>query len=291
MKCKGFVHKYGNHIDTDVIIPAPHLNNPDPANLAAHCMEDIDKDFVKRVRPGILWWEASILAAVPAGSMPHCHQGIGHSCVIAKNFARIFFRNAINIGLPVLECPEAAEDAQRGTKSRWIWTPAPLQPHRGGTYTAAPFPPFMQEIISAGGWSTTPKPKERGPAMTYDIAVLAGDGIGPEITQAAVEVLKETAKGFGFAVRPIPALIGGAAIDQTGDPLPEETIGICKSSAAFCWGRWVAPSGINCPAMCGRKRPLRIREPCALPTFARQWSTRRCAPSPLKDEILGEGWI
>jgi 3-isopropylmalate dehydrogenase len=128
--------------------------------------------------------------------------------------------------------------------------------------------------------------------MTYDIAVLAGDGIGPEITQAAVEVLKETAKGFGFAVRPIPALIGGAAIDQTGDPLPEETIGICKSSAAVLLGAVGGPKWDQLP---GDVRPekglLRIRGTLQLFANLRPavvYPALRSA-SPLKDEILGEG--
>ncbi|HHY51635.1 MAG TPA: 3-isopropylmalate dehydrogenase [Clostridiales bacterium] len=128
--------------------------------------------------------------------------------------------------------------------------------------------------------------------MTYDIAVLAGDGIGPEITQAAMEVLKAVAKRFGFAVRPVPALIGGIAIDQTGDPLPEETIRICKSSAAVLLGAVGGPKWDRLPGdMRPEKGLLRIR--ASLKLFANLrpavvYPALRAA-SPLKDEILGEG--
>ncbi|MGI6404556.1 MAG: 3-isopropylmalate dehydratase small subunit [Oscillospiraceae bacterium] len=164
MKCKGFVHKYGNHIDTDVIIPARTLNNPDPANLAAHCMEDIDKDFVKRVRPGdIMVGGLNFGCGSSREHAPIAIKASGIRCVIAKNFARIFFRNAINIGLPVLECPEAAEDAQRGDQIEVdLDTGTICNLTRGGTYTAAPFPPFMQEIISAGGLVNYTKAKGEG---------------------------------------------------------------------------------------------------------------------------------
>jgi len=153
MKCKGFAHKYGNHIDTDVIIPARTLNNPDPANLAAHCMEDIDKDFVHRVQPGdIMVGGLNFGCGSSREHAPIAIKASGISCVIAKNFARIFFRNAINIGLPVLECPEAAEEAQSGDEIEVDLDTGTIRNlTRGGTYTATPFPPFMQEIISAGG--------------------------------------------------------------------------------------------------------------------------------------------
>ncbi len=153
MKCKGFAHKYGDHIDTDVIIPARTLNNPDPANLAAHCMEDIDKDFVRRVQPGdIMVGGLNFGCGSSREHAPIAIKASGISCVIAKNFARIFFRNAINIGLPVLECPEAAEEAQSGDEIEVDLDTGTIRNlTRGGTYTATPFPSFMQEIISAGG--------------------------------------------------------------------------------------------------------------------------------------------
>ena len=153
MKCNGFVHKYGDHIDTDVIIPARTLNNPDPASLASHCMEDIDRDFVKRVQPGdIMVGGLNFGCGSSREHAPIALKASGISCVIAKNFARIFFRNAINIGLPVLECPDAAEAAQMGDQLEVdLDTGVIRNLTRGGSYTAAPFPAFMQRIITAGG--------------------------------------------------------------------------------------------------------------------------------------------
>ncbi len=153
MKCKGFVHKYGNHIDTDVIIPARTLNNPDPAALASHCMEDIDPDFIRRVKPGDVM--AAGLNFGCGSSREHAPIAIkasGVGCVIAESFARIFFRNAINIGLPVLECPEAARAARMGDKIEVDLDTGEIKNITlGESYQAAPFPPFMQRIISAGG--------------------------------------------------------------------------------------------------------------------------------------------
>lgn len=153
MKCNGFVHKYGDHIDTDVIIPARTLNNPDPANLAAHCMEDIDKAFVGRVKPGdIMVGGLNFGCGSSREHAPIAIKASGISCVIAENFARIFFRNAINIGLPVLECPEAAKAAQAGDMLEAdLDTGIIFNQTSGGHYVAAPFPPFMQGIIAAGG--------------------------------------------------------------------------------------------------------------------------------------------
>lgn len=153
MICRGNVHKYGNHIDTDVIIPARTLNNPDPAALASHCMEDIDKAFVSRVKAGDI-----MVAGVNFGcgsSREHAPVAIktaGISCVIAENFARIFFRNAINIGLPVMECPEASKAAAAGHELEVdLDTGEITNVTLNERYQAVPFPPFMQKIIRAGG--------------------------------------------------------------------------------------------------------------------------------------------
>ncbi|NLF27227.1 MAG: 3-isopropylmalate dehydratase small subunit [Clostridiales bacterium] len=164
MKLNGFVHKYGDHIDTDVIIPARMLNNPDPAFLAAHCMEDIDAEFVRRVRPGdIIVGGLNFGCGSSREHAPVAIKAAGISCVIAKNFARIFFRNAINIGLPVLECPEAAEDAENGDElSVDLDAGAILNLRSGKTYVAAPFPPFMQQIIDAGGLVNSIRARREG---------------------------------------------------------------------------------------------------------------------------------
>jgi len=153
MKCHGFVHKYGDHIDTDVIIPARVLNDPDPKSLASHCMEDIDKDFIKRMKPGdIMIGGVNFGCGSSREHAPIAIKAAGVSCVVAENFARIFFRNSINIGLPLLECPEAARDAEMGDElevdlDRGVITNVT----KGKTYAAVPFPEFMQRIISAGG--------------------------------------------------------------------------------------------------------------------------------------------
>ena len=153
MKCKGTVHKYGDHIDTDVIIPARLLNNPDPAFLGAHCMEDIDADFPSRVSPGDI-----MVAGINFGCgssrehAPIAIKAAGISCVIAGSFARIFFRNAINIGLPVLECPEAAAEAAPGDILEIDLNTGKIYNKTSGKqYTAAAFPEFMQNIINSGG--------------------------------------------------------------------------------------------------------------------------------------------
>ncbi len=153
MSIKGKVHKYGANVDTDAIIPARYLNVSDPALLAKHCMEDIDKDFVTRVRAGDI-----IVATTNFGSgssrehAPVAIKAVGISCVIAESYARIFYRNAINIGLPILECPEAVKGSQSGdTLEVELETGKIKNISRGQTYQAQPFPAFMMELISAGG--------------------------------------------------------------------------------------------------------------------------------------------
>lgn len=150
---KGTVHKYGDHVDTDVIIPARYLNTSDPKALAAHCMEDIDKDFVHKVKAGDI-----IVAGRNFGcgsSREHAPLAIktaGISCVIAESFARIYYRNSINIGLPVLECPEAAKDAVAGDTLEVDLAQGIIRNlTQNKEYKTAAFPPFMQKIIAAGG--------------------------------------------------------------------------------------------------------------------------------------------
>ena len=153
MKIQGKVHKYGDHVDTDVIIPARYLNSSDPKDLAAHCMEDIDKEFVNNVKEGDI-----IVAGVNFGcgsSREHAPLAIkaaGVSCVIAKNFARIFYRNALNIGLPILECPEAGDEIEQGDEVSVDFDSGIITDNTTGkSYRAEPFPPFIQDIIKKGG--------------------------------------------------------------------------------------------------------------------------------------------
>ena len=153
MNAKGFVHKYPDNVDTDVIIPARYLNTSDPKELAAHCMEDIDTEVVKKGRPGdIMVAGFNFGCGSSREHAPLVIKTCGVSCVIAKTFARIFYRNAINIGLPILECPAAAEAIQDGDEVSVDFDTGLITNHtRNESYQAEAFPPFIQEIISAGG--------------------------------------------------------------------------------------------------------------------------------------------
>jgi 3-isopropylmalate/(R)-2-methylmalate dehydratase small subunit len=153
MQAEGKVFKYGDNVDTDVIIPARYLNSSDPKDLAAHCMEDIDKDFIRNVKKGDI-----IVAAKNFGCgssrehAPIAIKAAGVSCVIAETFARIFYRNAINIGLPIIECPEAAREIQAGDEVKVDFDSGTIYDvTRNTSYRGQAFPPFMQKIISAGG--------------------------------------------------------------------------------------------------------------------------------------------
>jgi len=153
LQASGKAFKYGDDVNTDVIIPARYLYFTDPKDLAAHCMEDIDLSFTGAVRPGdIVVGMKNFGCGSSREHAPIALKASGVSCVIAKSFARIFYRNAINIGLPIMECPEAAEHIQCGDQiSVEFETGVIKNITRGETYQAEPFPPFMREIIEAGG--------------------------------------------------------------------------------------------------------------------------------------------
>lgn len=150
---KGRIHKYGENVDTDAIIPARYLNVSEPAELAEHCMEDIDTDFVKRVQTGdIIMATTNFGCGSSREHAPLAIKAAGISCVIAKSFARIFFRNAINIGLPVLECGEAVDNTTAGDILEVDLSSGKIKNLTNGmTFTASPYPDFMAELISAGG--------------------------------------------------------------------------------------------------------------------------------------------
>lgn len=153
MNAHGTVHKFGDNVDTDVIIPARYLNTSSRSELAAHCMEDIDKDFVKNVKQGdIMVAEKNFGCGSSREHAPIAIKASGVSCVIASTFARIFYRNSINIGLPILECEEAAKDIKDGdTVSVNFDTGVITNDTTGKTYQAEPFPEFIQNIIAKGG--------------------------------------------------------------------------------------------------------------------------------------------
>ncbi|HAN20629.1 MAG TPA: 3-isopropylmalate dehydratase small subunit [Clostridiales bacterium] len=153
MNVKGYVLKYGDNVDTDVIIPARYLNTTDKKELASHCMEDIDETFVTRVKAGDIMVAGDNFGC--GSSREHAPISIkesGISLVIAKNFARIFYRNAINIGLPIIECSEAAEEIAEGDNIEVDFESGTINNiTQNKTYKTLPFPVFIQQIITAGG--------------------------------------------------------------------------------------------------------------------------------------------
>ena len=153
MKVSGKTYKYGDNVDTDVIIPARYLNTPDAKELAKHGMEDIDTAFASTVKPGEIMIAGKNFGC--GSSREHAPLAIktcGVACVIAATFARIFYRNALNIGLPILECPEAAKAIKAGdTVSVDFDTGVITDETTGKSFQGEPFPPFMQELIAAGG--------------------------------------------------------------------------------------------------------------------------------------------
>ena len=149
----GNVFKYGDNVDTDVIIPARHLTTTDPADLAKYCMEDIDSDFAKDVRPGdIIVASRNFGCGSSREHAPIAIKGSGISCVIASSFARIFYRNAINTGLPIMECAPAAEAAEKGDVLEIDFETGIIKNiTKNEEYQSAAFPEFIQRIIAAGG--------------------------------------------------------------------------------------------------------------------------------------------
>lgn len=159
------VYKYGANVDTDVIIPARYLNAPDPESLASHCMEDIDPDFAKTVQQGdIIVADSNFGCGSSREHAPLAIKTCGVKCVIAPSFARIFYRNSINIGFPIMECAEAAREISVGDEVEVNFETGEIKNlTTGKTYQAAPFPPFVQEIIAKGGLLASLK--ERGVAQ------------------------------------------------------------------------------------------------------------------------------
>lgn len=153
MKALGKVYKYGDNVDTDVIIPARYLNVPEPSELAKHCMEDIDIDFAKKVNKGdIIVANKNFGCGSSREHAPIAIKASGVSCVIAETFARIFYRNAINIGLPIIECPEAAKAIEAGDEVEIDFDSGMIYDRTKGTeYKGQAFPEFMQKIIEAEG--------------------------------------------------------------------------------------------------------------------------------------------
>lgn len=153
MKAQGLVHKYGSNVDTDVIIPARYLNTANHKELAAHCMEDIDKEFIHRVKQGdLIVADHNFGCGSSREHAPIAIKAAGVSCVIAETFARIFYRNSINIGLPIIECPQAAKEIEAGDEVEVNFdTGVITDVTKGTSYQGQAFPPFMQKIIDCEG--------------------------------------------------------------------------------------------------------------------------------------------
>ena len=153
MTLRGHVHKYGANVDTDAIIPARYLNINDAQELAEHCMEDIDPEFVKTVQPGdVIVATTNFGCGSSREHAPLCIKAAGVSCVIADSFARIFYRNAINIGLPILECDGAVDGTNAGDELEVdLESGAIRNLTKGATFQAMPYPPFWLELMRAGG--------------------------------------------------------------------------------------------------------------------------------------------
>ena len=162
MNAHGTAHKYGDHVDTDVIIPARYLNTQSHEELAAHCMEDIDRDFPAKNRPGdIMVAGLNFGCGSSREHAPIAIKAAGVSCVIAKNFARIFYRNAINIGLAILECPAAGEGIDDGDEVSVDFDTGVINNvTKGETYQAEPFPPFIKDMIEKSGLMASLRAKE-----------------------------------------------------------------------------------------------------------------------------------
>lgn len=153
MQAQGKVFRYGDNVDTDVIIPARYLNTSDHAELASHCMEDLDKSFVTEVEAGdIIVADRNFGCGSSREHAPIAIKESGISCVIARSFARIFYRNSINIGLPILECPEAVDSIKAGEVVRVDFSSGTItNTTTGEVFQSEPFPPFMQNLITSGG--------------------------------------------------------------------------------------------------------------------------------------------
>ena len=162
MQFQGTAHRYGRDIDTDVIIPARYLNTSDPAELAKHCLEDLDTTFTSRVKPGdIIVADENFGCGSSREHAPVAIKASGISCVIAANFARIFYRNAINIGLAILECPAASAGIDDGDEVTVDFdTGVITDVTKGVSYQAEPFPPFIKDMIAKGGLMASLKDKE-----------------------------------------------------------------------------------------------------------------------------------
>ena len=237
MQFKGTAHCYGRDIDTDVIIPARYLTTSDPAELAKHCLEDLDTSFVERVQPGdIIVADENFGCGSSREHAPIAIKAAGVDVVIAKSFARIFYRNSINTGLAIMECPEAVDAISRATWCRWMPIRASSWTRRRARRTRLSRSPRSSARSSKPAASSTARrrnlARSRSMTRTYNICLLPGDGIGPEIIAEGVKVLDAVGAKYDTAFSYTEALLGGCAIDACGTALPDETLRVAESSDA-----------------------------------------------------------
>ena len=291
MNAKGIVHKYGDHVDTDVIIPARYLATQDPKELASHCMEDIDKDFVNQVQDGdIIAAGANFGCGSSREHAPIAIKAAGVSCVIAASFARIFYRNAINIGLPILECPAASAAIESGdVVSVDFDTGVITDETKNQSWQSEPFPDFIKDMITQGGLMASLKARRD---RRKKIAVIKGDGIGPEIVGETIAVLDAVAARFGLEFIYEDAPMGGNAIDAYGVPLPQKSLETCLNSDSVLLGAVGGPQWDNQPP---ENRPerglLKLREAMGLYTNIRPAKVfpELAAACPLREDIAAKG--
>ena len=212
------IYKYGDNVDTDVIIPARYLNSFDAKELASHAMVDIDPDFAKTVESGdIIVAGKNFGCGSSREHAPLCLKTAGTKCVIAESFARIFYRNSINIGFPIMECPEAVAGINQGDEVTVDFTTGLITNiTKGETYQSQPFPEFLQKMIELDGLVNYVNSKKGLRIMEKNIAVIKGDGIGPEIVTEAMKVLDAIADKYNHKFNYTQILMGGASIDVHG---------------------------------------------------------------------------
>lgn len=270
MIASGKVFKYGDNVDTDVIIPARYLSTSEPSELARYCMIDIDEQFSKVVEAGdIIVASHNFGCGSSREHAPIAIKASGISCIIAKSYARIFYRNAINIGLPIMECEAAVDAIEAGDQIEIDFITGEINNlTKNESYKAQPFPEFIQKIISLNGLigytqnrqqilQTERMDIEASQYHTikgrkYKIAVLSGDGIGPEVVGEAVKVLKHVGDRFKINFEFNHAFIGGAAIDHEGEAFPKNTLETCQASDAVLLG---SVGGTKWDDLPGEKRP------------------------------------
>ena len=292
MNAHGIVHKYGDHVDTDVIIPARYLNTQGHKELASHCMEDIDKDFIHRVKDGDI-----MVAGVNFGcgsSREHAPVAIkasGISCVIAANFARIFYRNAINIGLAILECRRERGDRKRRRGNSRLRHRRHHRRDKGHDVSGRALPAVYQGHDRARRPDGLAQGKGGG-EMNKTIAIIKGDGIGPEIVTEAMGVLDAVAAKFGHTFTYVDAPMGGNAIDKFGVPLPDSSLATCRNADSVLLGAVGGPKWDDQPAANRPERGLlKLREGMGLYTNVRpaKMFSELSASCPLRADIAEGG--